>query len=193
MDMMYDTPMNIWQILGWFVALPVGVSTLAGAVVIFLGRTLLNHLLSKDVEKFKVELEAVAFKDRTRFTTLHEKRAEVIAELYKKIVETEMAFGAATIDIDLESIGTPEKRLSEASDISHEMKMYYLKNKIYLDESLVTEIDKFDIELGHVYFDLAKIEGIKEPDFKKAQEKMEKIVRPMKKSLERKLQDILGA
>lgn len=127
-----------------------------------------------------------------KFQMLHEKRIEVIVELYKKIVDAELAMGTATIETKAEFLGTPQERLSKASDITHEMTMYYFKNRIYLEESLAEEIKKFDLELGHVYFDLAEIEGVKNRNFEQAQEKMNKVIRPMKKSLERKLQDILG-
>jgi len=84
----------------------VGVTT--GGGVVFLGgaawliRTVLKDRLAPDAEEFKAKLKAdgdmeieklknslqmVAFEHQVRFSKLHETRAEVIADLYKRLVE----------------------------------------------------------------------------------------------------------
>lgn len=126
---------------------------------------------------------------------LHEKRIEVIVELYQKIVDTDAAMGEATIEFEgkeFKELGSCEKRLSEAENLLNLMMNFYFRNKIYLEDSLANDVENFGMETLKVCFYLEKIKNFKEPDFKMAQEKMHSLIRPMKKKLERKLQAILG-
>ena len=82
----------------------VSMFTVGVVVVGFLAKILLSQFLSKDMERFKtrlstehaVEIERfrsdvrlAAFQRETRFASLHQKRAEVVAYLYKLLVGTE--------------------------------------------------------------------------------------------------------
>ncbi len=53
----------------------------------YLGRTLISSVLAKDLEKFKADLQQAGIEHQILFSKLHEKRATVIAELYKLLVE----------------------------------------------------------------------------------------------------------
>jgi hypothetical protein len=81
----------------------IGGTTAGTAIVVFLSRSLLQSLLTRDLERFKAELKAqhdvelerlradlrVAASEReTRFSRLHERRLDVIAGLYALAVAT---------------------------------------------------------------------------------------------------------
>ena len=70
----------------------------------FLFRSLISQLLTKDIEKFKTQLKAdadksveqykstlqmTALEHQVRFSKLHEKRGEVLADVYERLVESE--------------------------------------------------------------------------------------------------------
>src|SRR4051812_19160277 len=89
--------MELWQSL----LVAVGGNAALLLVLAFLGRSLLSVLLAKDVEEFKAKLQAdsqttmvklqadlqqTAVEHEVRFSRLHEKRARVLAELYKLLV-----------------------------------------------------------------------------------------------------------
>jgi len=57
---------------------------LLGAVA-WLSKILVSQQLARDLEKFKRELAIEASRDRIRFGKLHERRAEVIEEVYKRL------------------------------------------------------------------------------------------------------------
>ena len=76
------------------------------AVVAWLIRSLIRHLLSKDIERYKFDLKREADKElalikaalniealtyQIRFSKLHDRRADIIERLYKKIVALETA------------------------------------------------------------------------------------------------------
>jgi hypothetical protein len=89
-----------WQVL--LTTLGGGTAILAAAARLI--RTVLNHALTRDAAAFKARLKAdtdleteklnsslqlVAFEHQIRFSNLHSKRAEVIAEIYSQMVEVE--------------------------------------------------------------------------------------------------------
>ena len=83
-----------------------GGSAMLVAAVAWLARSIIDQFLSKDLERFKSELASASSlsAERTRhelalaaqekgllLTKLHEKRAQVIAELYGLLVEAQWA------------------------------------------------------------------------------------------------------
>lgn len=60
-----------------------GSGILIGAVA-WVVRSLMLHLLSKDLESFKGQLQLAAFEHQVRFSQLHERRASILAELNTK-------------------------------------------------------------------------------------------------------------
>jgi hypothetical protein len=82
----------------------VGSTAVTVAAATFLTKSVINHLFTRDVEKFKAglkadadieieklkhSLEKIAVEHQVRFSKLHEKRAEVIADLYARLVDAE--------------------------------------------------------------------------------------------------------
>jgi len=99
----------------------IGGSTVLIGAVAWLTRSIIVHFLSKDIENYKMRLKAEtdqkleelrnsfrmrAFEHETRFLRLHEKRAEILAELYKKLVEAASAARVFVVPINL---GTDEE------------------------------------------------------------------------------------
>jgi hypothetical protein len=85
----------------------IGTNAIFLAVLGFVAKSIFNQMLSRDVEKFKVQIQAThdaelerlraelgqtAFVKQTKFAALHEKRVQVIARLYELFVLTEMSY-----------------------------------------------------------------------------------------------------
>src|SRR5690606_27647479 len=90
--------MAAWQTI----VLALGGNLALVAVLGWLSKSLISQLLAKDIESFKIalksesesaseklrhELEKAMIEHQVRFSKLHEKRAEVIAELYSLLVQ----------------------------------------------------------------------------------------------------------
>ena len=58
------------------------------AALVYLAKRISEQYFSKDLEKFKAELRTAAFEREIRIQKLHERRAEVIADLYAKLADT---------------------------------------------------------------------------------------------------------
>jgi hypothetical protein len=136
-------------------------SVFGGSVALFgagawLARSLVQHFLSRDVEKFRLELTAQhdialerakaelqrIFREREiRFSHLHEKRADIIAQLYQLTVETNDA-AETCVEAFKEK---PDKRrfdLAKAAiDRGDDLAEFVIRNKIYFSRHLAHELE----------------------------------------------------
>ena len=53
----------------------------------YFGRSVVSQVLAKDIEKFKADLQLAAVEHQVRFTKLHERRTEILVELYELLVQ----------------------------------------------------------------------------------------------------------
>ena len=126
----------------------------------------LRNDLSRDLEKFKADLSAkhdmeierlrndlriAASEHETRFTRLHETRAEVIAELYKRLVHAHEAFDAYLSKVRFAGEPDDAQRIGEAARYAHELAGYFLEKRIYFDEELCGDIDVAIQKLVNVF------------------------------------------
>jgi Na+-translocating ferredoxin:NAD+ oxidoreductase RnfG subunit len=65
---------------------------IVGGIILFF-----EYRIKQRFAEFEKSLEKEAFEHETRFTKLHEKRAEVIAELYKYLVRLQRDLRALTL------------------------------------------------------------------------------------------------
>jgi len=141
-----------WQVL----LTTLGGGTAILAATAWLIRTALNHALTRDAEAFKARLKAdsdveieklksslqmVAFEHQTRFSSLHAKRAEVIAEIYSQMVEVEQ-HGKRFVYVDVFD-ETRQEAYSETMKRLVEFYFFLEKRRIYLPESICALMQKF--------------------------------------------------
>jgi hypothetical protein len=146
------------QVVDWTSVLSVfgGSIALCGAAA-WLTRSLIQHFLSKDLEKFRLELrtqhdveleraksdlQRLFREHEIRFSHLHEKRAEIIAELYQLTVETNDA-AEACVETFKEK---PDKRrfdlAKQAIDRGDKLAEFVIRNKIYFSKHLARELEE---------------------------------------------------
>ena len=128
----------------------------------WLARSLGSQLLAKDLEKFKADLAAASsssteklrhdlqllvVEHQVRFSKLHERRAEVIAELYSRLVESHWAAQNFVSVGDLH--GDPSKREKYVTAMNKAADFYccFDKKRIYLPEALCTQIETFTVNM----------------------------------------------
>lgn len=112
-------------------------------VLSFLGRSFVNNALHKDLEKFKGELQLAATEHQIRFSRLHEKRAEVIAELYKLLVNA--TWKAESFTSPMEWTGEPDKKKKyiAATNAIAEYFRFFDQHRIYLSPTLCARLEDF--------------------------------------------------
>ena len=137
-------------------------STIIIAAVAWLTKSIITHFLSKDVENFKIKIKAetdrnieelksalkmTALEHEVRFRRLHEKRAEVIAEIYKKMIDAHFATSSFVARGEYENEPNKKEKFKILEEKISEFLEYYGKFKIYLNTDLCEGIEKFAQEL----------------------------------------------
>ena len=127
-------------------------------VAAWLIRTVLTDRLSRDADAFKARLKAdadaeierlksslqlIAVEHQVRFSKLHEKRAEVIAELYERLVDSFwvgshfMLTGASPGEQDR------REKYNKTLERINEFALFVDTHRIYLPEGICTLLDQY--------------------------------------------------
>jgi hypothetical protein len=132
----------------WFEVLKnLGLAGILTAGAVWLAKILISHLFSKDLEKFKSDIEKEAFCDRIRYEKMHSERAEVIKELYKRMTRAHRSFGSFMSPLQLTG-ELPEREKGEiAAKHANEFTEYYEENRIFLDENSAQDVDSLSSTL----------------------------------------------
>lgn len=152
--------------------MPVWIETLiqsgvAGAVVVLLGRLVVDRWLTKELEEHKADLttesqkeieqlraqlEQEAHEHRVRYSTVHERRAEVIAGVYGKLEELHMAFRRMTAMVQPGNVDVDELR-NEAREAYNDFVTYYYPRAIWLERHLCDLINDMLAEFHEAFVD----------------------------------------
>lgn len=154
--------MAIWQTI----LLAVGGNAALLAVVGWLGKSLFETIIARDTKQFEMDLKAKAdiaietlksdlelkaIEHQVRFSKLHERRAEVIAELYGYLVEA--LWAAESFLSPIEWAGEPKKEEKHVSAMNKlvDLYRYFDKNRIYLPPEICASLEKLVTDVrGHV-------------------------------------------
>ena len=128
------------------------------AAVAWLARSLLQNWLTKDVERFKATLlnesgaateklrhglSLVAVEHQVSFSKLHDRRAEVIAEAYGKLVEAYWSMENFVSPIEWSGEPTKLEKYQDAMTKARDYFRYFDKNRIFLPAELCSQLDEF--------------------------------------------------
>lgn len=206
--------MEIWQTI----LLAIGGNAVLVAVLGYLAKSLVSGLLAKDIKKFEVELQSkssaaivnlkselhlAAIEHQVRFSKLHEKRAEVIADLYKHLVEA--MWETESFVSPMKWIGEPskkEKYITAMRKIA-EFFRFFDQHRIYLPEKVCESLQAFienlrspAIEFG-VYLEFEHLEEHTAKEKREAWLKAWNLVKndipKAKQELESEFRGILGS
>jgi deoxyribodipyrimidine photolyase len=127
------------------------------AILGFLAKSLVTNLLNKDIEKYKVtlvaekdakltelrhEFEKLSNEHRVRFERLHDRRDEIIADLYCKLVEFHRGVDRFVDDALLLEGAELEREKKELWRVVDDFRDYAEKHRIYFSEQLCEQLDK---------------------------------------------------
>lgn len=141
----------------------IGITGLIIGAITWLIRSIINQILSQDIEKFKTNLQSdsqqellrlqsslqlVQFEHQVRFSKLHERQAEIIAEIYSRLVELHRAaknFVELSIFTDNDK---NKERIKHLWTVVDNFMDYFEKHEIYFDEKVCSEINKLKMILS---------------------------------------------
>jgi hypothetical protein len=153
--------MTFVQIVGAILA-DAAITAVFLTVLGYLGRSIIERWISRDLEKYKAELQVTnareleklradlrltAFEYEIRFAKLHEKQAEVIAKFYELLVianEQIYEMGSITVSDEESSLSFKEivqTRTNRAFEAFDALIKFYNRNRLYFEEQTRTKID----------------------------------------------------
>lgn len=146
--------LDLAMIVNWQdVITAVGGQTAFLGIAAWLAKTLVSNRLAREADEFKTKLrtdsdaeiarlknslQMVALEHQVRFSSLHERRAEVIAELYKLLVEAPSS-AARFIFTDNRD---PEQAQIAKNNVL-ELYRFMEQNRLYFPNSVSLLLDKF--------------------------------------------------
>ena len=169
------------------------------AIVAWVVRSIINHYLTKDVEKYRDALKAESF----RFSRLHEKRGEVIAQLYANLDELVKAVYSFVHLAEWAGEPSKDEKRKIAGEALKKFQDHFDKNRIYFSETLCYKIDNFVREFTQpaakyaIYLKMSEdtdgsVRKEKDEAWFSAYNKMEKDVPETKKAIENEFRSLLG-
>jgi Fe-S cluster assembly scaffold protein SufB len=106
-----------------------------------------------EIEKLRSQLRISATEHEILFSRLHEKRAEVIAEIYQ-LLKNVYARLANYVKPFVPAGDTPkEQRRKEAEDAHQEFQKYYATKLIFLPKATATKLEEIDLQLVKTFND----------------------------------------
>lgn len=146
--------MDPWQTI----LLALGGNAALLAVLGWLAKSFVTQLLAKDIAQFKAtlgatsaatterlkhDLQLVAMEHQVRFAKLHERRAEVIAELYGLLVEAHWASQSFVSPAEWAGEPSKKEKYVTAMNKAAEFYRYFDKNRIYLPQATCDQLEQF--------------------------------------------------
>lgn len=135
--------MKDWQT----VLLAIVGNTTAIAVLGWLAKAFFDRLLTRDIERFKAnlnyEFQRIATEHQIRFSKLHEKRAGVIARLYSFLNEGYWATDNLLSSVTLTNDPEIEVTYQTTRELMAKFHKYFYKNRIYLSKEVSDLIERF--------------------------------------------------
>ena len=158
--------MKLWQSL----LVGFGGNAALFLVIGYFGRSLMMQVLAKDVAKFKANLQIAAVEHQVRFSKLHKRRAEVLAELYKLLVEA--IWETSTFTSPMQWEGDPEKRDQYVTAMNAITKYFrfFDQNRIWLATDLCNSLEEFAKQLRKPAINLSVYLSIEHPTPETAKE-----------------------
>jgi hypothetical protein len=187
--------MEIWQTL----LLAFGGNAVLLAILGWLAKSFVSGLIAKDLKGFENDLKLKAIEHQTKFTGLHEKRADVLASFYRAVITFEMYFKEHGHPINQKLTSNENYQHSKeiASRFNH-MEKIFIENRVFftletckiVDNLLETleEIRKLNKTIQVGLTTGGTTQAIRIPSYQGIKDK----IAPIKLEVENNFRNILG-
>ena len=147
----------------WDYAALIGAALGGNAVLLLavecLVKSLISHYLTRDVDKYRAELQAAsdtaierlrhdlgmtATEREIRFRILHEKVADVVATTYERLWHAYQALGSYTAVLEFEGEPNKEEKLKTFSDALNEFRRYFFPRQIFFPRPITDKIKELN-------------------------------------------------
>jgi hypothetical protein len=94
----------------------------------------------KEIEGFKATLQALTQNNIVRFTKLHEKRIEMLSEMYSILEDAWISMEALVPYCKIKDTELTKSRVKEAAEKNNKLLPFFRKNKLYFGSALSDQI-----------------------------------------------------
>jgi len=191
-----------WNVIITTVLTSSSITALILAVMGYLSKNLFSQILSRDIERYKSDLQKTAFENQTRFQILHTKRAMIIEELYRCLVQAER--DAKSLIQPLQFSGEPsqEEKFTKALNSGNSLFESFECHRIYFTKESCERIDHFLQGLRNALIDFQLVlnsqksggaAAVKSVDtWIVTWDNLQKELPPIKADIEKDFREILG-
>jgi hypothetical protein len=163
-------------------------------------REVLKLVLSKDLEKFKFDLEIETATHKIRYEKLHSERMEVIKKVYQKLSTSNRDFRNLVAPFQNDSSKEAiVKRKAAVATSAMDLINYFEENRIFFNESLAVQLDNLLLEFQDIWADFQLVEDLRLDDTKESVKvwietwnRLNKDVPKIKSALENEFRSIIG-
>ncbi len=149
--------------------------------------------ITRKVQEVETEFLRLSNEHQIRFSKLHEKRGEVISELYSRLYDYYWA--VCGLLRNFHCPGLNEQDFKKLDDKSYKFSDYFHKHRIFFNEDICSKIDEIIPTLYSAYVPLERRDindNHLEEDWQKCADIVQKQYPKIKESLESDLRKILG-
>ena len=153
----------------------------------------------EQLTKHKSELDRFAYEHQIRFSSLHQKRADVIEEMYGLLWVTEVSFQELTSRLRSINDPPPDEKVEAYNSHAQAFIKYYQTHRIHLEESVCQKINSFadtlrDGVINHQFWLGGATLASREDNIElfRAVDKSRKLLTEIRLDVERAFRGILG-
>ena len=193
-------------------AITLGGTVAAIAAVAWLARSIITHLLSKDVETYKARLKSesdleterlraslrrIAYEHEVTFNKLHSERAEVVKTLHAKLIDLISAVEGFVSPFEWANEPPKEEKRKLLAERSRDFTRFFEEHSILLSQDLYDKVREFLDKLLEPALQFAEAthdEGSKRMEvWQQSWVTVGKVAPTLKQQLRQEFRQVLGA
>lgn len=134
------------------------------AILVFVGRKLVESLSQRDLIKLKAELDVARIERESQLAVIQSRRAEVIAEFYDLLATAQMESARLVSILQLSGEPNKEEKWQRATDAAQAALEYFHRHRLFFDQETCMLVENiFDtIRSAHLDFGMSQDHDIKD-------------------------------
>ncbi len=185
--------MSIWEQVAILIFTPT--ATIA-AVVYFL-RKMFDRGLQRDLERYRANLKREDIEHQIKYSLIHERKAEVIANVYAGLVKAKRKMAQLVFIFQPGGQNLRQKK-QDAADAYNNIDDYFNEHRLYLDRVTADKVESILIKIKEAFIDFDTVQN--GDDYKhdttgfwrQASDQIKNEIPPLLEELESEFRTILG-
>ena len=148
--------MAFWEILKTLGIISIGSFSIV-ALLGYLTKTMFNKYIQGKTDAYKHTLEIIAMEHEIRFSELHKERAQLIKDIYSKILDFRISVSNFIKYVEAESTPDATRALKFLGEKTVALAMTFDPNKIFFSNKLCIQIENLFVEIKSLNINLTSL------------------------------------